>query len=158
MDSTDILIHIRKITRSVHLESKRIWKDYGVSIPQVLCLNYLKNAPGFQSSLRDLKTYLNLNSSTVTGIVQRLEKKGLIARLPNEGDKRKILLVLTAPGYALIDQIPALLHDRLNAKLIELSPDELFEMERVLHRLVGMMHIEHVASSPFLENEINGTI
>ena len=41
MNFIDILIRLRKIVRSVNLESKRVEKEQGVSIPQLLCLQFL---------------------------------------------------------------------------------------------------------------------
>ena len=154
MDSTDILINIRKIVRSINLESKRIQKDYGVSIPQVLCLNYLYKSPNFQATQGEVKQFLNLNPSTVSGIIQRLEKKALIARLPKIGDKRVTNLVLTATGENLLRQIPPLLHDRLNTKLERIDQDELKMIEQVLEQLVDILQISDVEASPLITNEI----
>lgn len=154
MDSTDILINIRKIVRSINLESKRIQKDYGVSIPQVLCLNYLSKAPGSQASQSEIKGFLNLNSSTVSGIIQRLEKKGMIARLPKNGDKRVTNLILTAPGERLLRQVPPLLHDRLNIKLLRIDEPELMNIEKVLEQLVDMLQISEIEAAPLITNEI----
>lgn len=154
MDSTDILINIRKIVRSINLESKRIQKDYGVSIPQVLCLNYLSNSFGYQATQSQIKSFLNLNSSTVSGIIQRLEKKGLIARLPKRGDKRVTNLILTAPGENLLRQVPPLLHDRLNIKLDRIGKFELENIEKVLGELVDMLQISGIEAAPLITNEI----
>ena len=86
MDTTEILIKIRKIVRSVDIESKKIQKEYGVSIPQVLCLSFLHESPTYQATQGEIRNFLNLNSSTVSGIINRLEKKGLLARLPKSCD------------------------------------------------------------------------
>ena len=155
MDSTDILINIRKIVRSINLESKRIQKDYGVSIPQVLCLNYLSRAANFQATQSEIKSFLNLNSSTVSGIIQRLEKKGMIARLPKSGDKRVTNLILTAPGENLLRQVPPLLHDRLSVKLERIEEQELKNIEDVLEKLVDMLQIAEVEASPLITNDID---
>lgn len=155
MDSTDILINIRKIVRSINLESKKIQKDYGVSIPQVLCLNFLHKSENFQANQGEIKKFLNLNPSTVTGIIQRLELKGLIARLPKTGDKRVTNLVLTAVGEKLLKQIPPLLHDRLNIKLHDLQNSELEVIEQVLEKLVVMLQITEVEAAPVITNDID---
>ena len=155
MDSTDILINIRKIVRSINLESKRIQKDHGVSIPQVLCLKFLHDSPNFQANQREIKSFLQLNSSTVSGIIQRLERKGLIARLPKSGDKRVTNLILTAVGEKLLRQIPPLLHDRLNIKLQQLETAELETIESVLEKLVAMLQITEVEAGPVLTNDID---
>ncbi|HKM92857.1 MAG TPA: MarR family transcriptional regulator [Prolixibacteraceae bacterium] len=153
MISTDVLSNIRKIVRSINLESKRIQKDYGVSIPQVLCLNYLYSSPNFQSTQGDVKNFLHLNSSTVSGIIQRLEKKGFIARLPKTGDKRVTNLTLTVSGQKILQHIPPLLHDRLSTKLEKLNEDEIDTIKKSLVQLVNLLQIEDVDASPLITND-----
>lgn len=155
MDFTDILINIRKIVRSINLESKRIQKDHGVSIPQVLCLKYLFESDNFQATQSEIKGFLNLNSSTVSGIIQRLQKKGLIARLPKSGDKRVSNLILTAEGEKLLNQIPPLMHDRLSVRLNDLEGTELENIEEVLQKLVAMLQISEIEASPVITNDID---
>lgn len=155
MESTDILINIRKIVRSINIESKRIQKDYGVSIPQVLCLNYLRDSNDFQASQTSLKNFLNLNSSTVSGIIHRLEKNGFIARLPKSGDKRVTNVVLTAVGEKLLNKIPPLMHDRLSVTLDDLNNDEIEGIETALDKLVSMLQISEIEASPVITNDID---
>ncbi len=155
METTDILIQIRKIVRSINLESKKIQKEYGVSIPQVLCLNYLHNAENFQATQRELKRFLNLNSSTVSGIIHRLEKKGLVARLPKSGDKRVVHIALTSAGDKLIAIMPSLLHEQLSDKLQALNASELKRIEESLDVLVRLLDIQSVDASPVITIESN---
>lgn len=75
MTFSDILIKLRRIVRSVNLESKKVEKEQGVSIPQLLCLQFLAEQEDFKTNAAKLKTFLNLNASTVSGIIRRLEKK-----------------------------------------------------------------------------------
>ena len=112
MDTQEILIKIRKIVRSIDIESKKIQKEYGVSIPQVLCLSYLRESSNYQATQGEIRKYVNLNSSTVSGIINRLEKKGYLARLPKAGDKRVANIVLTSAGDELLKTIPPLLHEQ----------------------------------------------
>ncbi|MDA0701150.1 MAG: hypothetical protein O2965_02170 [Bacteroidetes bacterium] len=72
MDYTDILINIRKIIRSINLESKRIDKQYGISIPQYLCLNFLNTREIFRATAKEISIHLNLNASTVSGLTMTL--------------------------------------------------------------------------------------
>lgn len=150
MDATDVLINIRKIVRSINLESKKIQKDHGVSIPQVLCLNFLYNSDQYQATQQAVKRFLNLNASTVSGIVQRLEKKGLVARMSKKGDKRVTNLVLTASGLNLIKQLPPLLHDRLSHKLEKMDQAELGQIEQVLEKLVEILEIGALEVPPVI--------
>ena len=129
MNYTEILIRIRQIVRSINLESKRIEKEYGISIPQLLCLNFLNNQQSYQGSHKDIKDFLQLNASTVTGIISRLEKKGLVARLPKKLDRRVGMISITAAGVSLLQQTPEPLHDLLSVKLKKISPEKLQQLQ-----------------------------
>ena len=113
VDLVNILTNIRKIVRSVNIESKRIEKSHGISIPQLLALIHLKNRDEYQCNIKELTKVLQLNSSTVTGIVNRLEKKGLVARLPKKDDRRVTNISLTSKGFELVEQSPVSLQEKL---------------------------------------------
>lgn len=150
IDYTDILVGLRKIIRSINLESKKIEKEFGISIPQLLCLNYLKNQVDFKSTSTQLKKYMNLNASTISGIVGRLEKKGLLARLPKSGDKRVSHIVITSKGSELLEGIPSLLHDQLSSKLKQLPSSELKDISKSIDILIKFMGAEDIDASPVI--------
>ncbi|MDD2437356.1 MAG: MarR family transcriptional regulator [Massilibacteroides sp.] len=155
METTEILIKIRKIVRSIDIESKKIQKEYGVSIPQVLCLHFLHGSPNYQSTQGEIRTFLNLNSSTVSGIIDRLEKKGLVARLPRSGDKRIMNIALTSAGDKLLNTIPSLLHEQLSEKLQLLERDEVIKVQEGLDILVRLLNIEQIDASPLITINID---
>jgi DNA-binding MarR family transcriptional regulator len=150
MKHRQILISIRKIIRSVNLESKRIEKKHGISIPQLLCLYYLNDQVDFQSAHKEIKDFLQLNASTVTGIISRLEKKGLVARLPNHSDKRVALVALTAKGAKLLEITPDPLHDRLSQRLQQLSPQELKELDDAFDLIISFLDIGELDAAPII--------
>lgn len=150
MDYSEIVTDIRRIVRSINLESKRIQKDFGISIPQLLCLTHLAGQHAYQATHKQLTEHLNLNSSTVTGIINRLEKKGLIARLPKVGDKRTTCVALTSTGYKLLKNAPNLLHDKLSHNLRKLSPEQINLVKTSLGLLIDVMEIKDVDASPLL--------
>ncbi len=150
METTDILIKIRKIVRSIDIESKKIQKEHGVSIPQVLCLNFLRNSSNYQATQGEIRKFLNLNPSTVSGIINRLEKKGYLARLPKSGDKRVVNIALTSSGDRLLGTIPSLLHIQLSEKLKRLSDEEFNKVEAGLDALVRILEIEKIEASPMI--------
>ncbi len=153
MEITEILITIRKIVRSINLESKKVQKEHGVTIPQILCLSYLHASPNFQSTQGDIRHFLNLNSSTTSGIIDRLEDKGFLARLPKQGDKRVVNIALTSKGAGLLTQIPALLHDKLSDKLKLLPDNKLQQIQESLKTLVSLLNIEAIEASPMITIE-----
>ena len=153
METTDILIKIRKIVRSIDIESKKIQKEHGVSIPQVLCLNFLHNSPNYQATQGEIRRFLNLNPSTVSGIIDRLEKKGYLARLPKLGDKRVVNIALTSAGDKLLKTIPSLLHVQLSEKLKKLNDSEFIKVEEGLNTLIRILDIEAIEASPMITME-----
>src|SRR5687768_18346056 len=79
---------------------------------------------------------LACDASNVTGLVDRLESRGLVRRRPSTADRRVKVLVLTPTGCRL----RALLVDRMTAPppaLERLSPREQRALARILRRLLG---------------------
>ena len=149
----DILTDIRKILRSINLESKRIQKDFGISIPQLLCLSYLKSCEGYQLTHKELTKYLNLNSSTVTGIINRLEKKGFVARLPKKNDKRITNIALTSLGYQVLEDSPDLLHDKLSKELSNYPQEKVAAIKESMTLLIAALGIADMEASPVITME-----
>lgn len=78
---------------------------------------------------------LACDASNVTGLVDRLESRGLVRRRPSAGDRRVKVLVLTPTG----SRLRALLLDRMTAPpaaLDRLSPREQRALVRILTRLL----------------------
>lgn len=154
MKSTEILVRIRKIIRAINLESSKIHKEYGVSIPQLLCINYLSTKENFQATHKEITNYLQLNSSTTTGIINRLEKKGLAARLPKkDGDKRNTYIVLTYVGMTLLKSTPPLLHDLLAKNINNLPDDRVNDIIRSLDFLIEYIDAQNIDASPVITVE-----
>ncbi|GET34454.1 MarR family transcriptional regulator [Prolixibacter bellariivorans] len=150
MDFTPVIIKVRRIVRSINLESKKVQKEYGVSIPQLLCLEYLKEAPNYQATQRVIRDHMRLNSSTMTGIINRLERKGFVARLPKSGDKRVTNIALTSNGERILKNTPDLMQKRLDMKLRSLSDTEIGKINDALDLLINMLEIEDIDASPVL--------
>ena len=123
----------------------------------------MHNSVNYQSTQGEIRKFLNLNSSTVSGIIDRLEKKGYLARLPKSGDKRVINIALTSAGDKLLSNIPPLLHEQLSEKLQKLDIDKMQSVENSLDTLVNLLNIQEIEASPMitmdsdLEESENGT-
>ncbi len=150
MEAIEILIDIRKIVRSINLESKRVQKDFGISIPQLLCLGHIDRTENKNVTHRELMALLSLNSSTVTGIVNRLEKKGLVKRLPKTGDKRVTYIGITPIGSEVVSQSPDILHDQLASKIKALPPPTQRKIKKALTIIVEAMEIEEMEAAPLI--------
>lgn len=149
----DILTDLRRIIRAVNLEGKRVEKSFGVSIPQYLCLRCLNEAPGFTASMKDLREALQLNPSTITGIVQRLERGGYAARLPRSEDRRKSMIVLTEKGASVVRENPQILHRTLLERLSRLNDEEYERLRCSFREIIGFLDLGEVDASPIVTSE-----
>jgi DNA-binding MarR family transcriptional regulator len=153
MTFIEILIKLRRIVRSVNLESKRVDKELGVSIPQLLCLQFLAEQDEFRANASKLKSFLNLNASTITGIISRLEKKNLVVKLPKPIDKRVTLISLTAKGKELIQNAPITFQQKLSEKLKALPPEKLKTIIEGIDLLAELMEVNEIDALPIITSE-----
>ncbi|MFD6551033.1 MarR family winged helix-turn-helix transcriptional regulator [Streptomyces sp. NPDC058398] len=93
-------------------------------------LNVLRRGP---AAMRALATILTCDASNMTGIIDRLEKRGLVQREPSPTDRRVKNVVLTAEGERVIDVIRAKM-DTTRAGLNRLSEDERDTLYTLLER------------------------
>ncbi len=155
MQYLEILVKLRKIIRSINLESKKIEKEFGISIPQLLVLQFLSEQEDYRASSKDIKTYINLNASTVSGIVSRLEDKGLVARLPNSQDRRGTYITLTAKGADLLKESPTTLQEKMSIRLKKLSRQQIEQLNSSIETLTQLMDAEDIDAAPLITlNEI----
>lgn len=107
--------------------------DMGLTPQQAHALRALD--PARPVPMRELAAGMMCDASTVTGIVDRLEDRGLVERRPNPGDRRVKGLVVTPAGMELRDRIwqEVLGHA---PHLAVLSPDERIQLRDQLKRVV----------------------
>jgi DNA-binding MarR family transcriptional regulator len=71
-----------------------------------------------------LVPFVMANSSTMTGIIDRLERKGLVRRSRSSPDRRMVSISITGPGKALLQKIPLPVHPRVLKVLENLTAHE----------------------------------
>lgn len=153
MNYTDIIIKLRKIIRSINLESKRIEKEHGISIPQLLCLQQLSQQEDYRATSTMIKDHLNLNASTVSGIIKRLEIKGLVAKLPKPNDKRASYITLTAKGMDLLRASPTTLQHKLSARLSKLPPGQINTLNEGIDLLITLLDAADIDAAPIITTQ-----
>jgi DNA-binding MarR family transcriptional regulator len=70
----------------------------------------------------------------MTGIVDTLERKGLVTREPNPDDRRSLLVKLTGEGWSLKDSTPTL-EGIFRGCCVGLEPDEIQQLSQLLRKL-----------------------
>ena len=74
----------------------------GLSLPQMHTLEILGQYPSLR--MKELAAKMGVTTGTLTVIVDRLERLEMVARAPNESDRRSILVSLTGRGRELFEE------------------------------------------------------
>ncbi|HET8714508.1 MAG TPA: MarR family transcriptional regulator [Holophagaceae bacterium] len=138
---------IRRIVRALELFSKEVDVKFNLTAPQLWALWELgKDGP---LSLKDLSARIQLHPSTVVGVVDRLEAKGLVARKADPEDRRRVRLSLTAAGRALRRKVPHPAQGRLLHALQQMSDKQISSIHTSVATLVKAMEAEDVEARFF---------
>jgi DNA-binding MarR family transcriptional regulator len=124
----------RLMLRVGWLEQRRFARDlaeFGLTVPQFLALRSMlrRDEQPTMSTLADETLH---RCATMTGIVDRLAKMGLVTRQRDPGDRRRVLVELTLHGRELMDKVRLSRRERLRETLVHLSSDDAGELLRLL--------------------------
>ena len=144
----DVLITIRKIIRATDLYSRQLSKKSGLTAPQLLVLQAIREMGAV--AISRLSTHVSLSQATVTSILDRLEGRGLVSRHRSTMDKRVVHATLTKQGEAMIRQAPKPLQDVFSTAFEKLEEWEKSMIVASLQRVASMMNAEHIDASPML--------
>jgi DNA-binding MarR family transcriptional regulator len=105
-----------------------------VTVPQKAVMQVVVQTPGV--TLKELSQSISLAHSTVSGIVDRLEKRGFIERRPDPGDGRLSRIHPSAPvAEFLRERMPVLRSGPLNSALARASVEDRRRIVSALQRL-----------------------
>lgn len=137
-----ILLALRKISHAVDIYSKKLTKKYNITGPQLLCLYaVVENGP---TTLTEISKTVSLSSSTLLGVVDRLEKKGYLERKRDSKDRRKVFITATEKGRIFSEHAPLLLHDKMAEGILQKSEHEQIEIVKSLEKVVSLMNMEDI--------------
>mgnify|MGYP003625391057 CR=1 FL=1 len=145
----DVLVSLRRIIRATDLQSKRILKASGLTIPQVMVLRAI-DALG-DVTVKRISDAVSLSQATVTTILNRLQDKGLIERVRGQADKRVVNARLTTVGCEVLADAPPLLHEQFIDRFESLADWEKTQILSALQRVATMMDAEHIDAAPLLD-------
>lgn len=131
-----ILRSLRRISRAIDLHSKQLAKQHELTGPQLVCLREVAREEIATPS--GLAKAVSLSQGTVTGILDRLEARGLVTRERSAEDRRRILVRLTDPGREAVAVAPSPLHEQFRARLAALPEGEQAMIDWVMQRVVGL--------------------
>lgn len=156
-DYNGILISIRRIMRAVDLHSKRLTKNSGLTVPQLLVMLSIHRQG--KVSVSAIASDVHLSQATVTSVLDRLVRAGFVRRERSEGDKRIVYAILTPQGLDKLAQAPEPIQSGFLREFRKLESWERHMLLSSIERIARMMDAEDLDASPILEvGELPGKI
>ncbi len=148
-NSNALLVALRQINRAIDLQSKKLERETGQTTPQLLLLKELEKDGRAKPSV--IAKSVHLSHATVTSIVDRLEKSGMVKREKSEDDRRSVEIVLTKKGKTCVENAPEMLQEDFLLSLSQLEPWEQNLLISSVQRIAVMMDATKLESAPILE-------
>ena len=144
----DVLVALRRIIRAIDLHSRSLVQRFGLTGPQLIILEELQSRGA--TSLGELSDAISLSDATVTGILGRLAKRGLVERRRDDTDRRRVLVSVTPAGSAILEQAPPPLQESFVSEFDRLHDWEQTLIVSSLQRVVAMMEASTLDATPML--------
>lgn len=133
-----LLRQIRRLARALDVQSRRIDREVGLTLPQLLVLTSIGELG--EVTGRALSAEADLSPPTVVGVLDKLEAKGLIQRYRSARDRRVVHARLTPAGRRALAAAPDPLGAGLSGGFRALPPARraaVLEALILLGRLAG---------------------
>jgi DNA-binding MarR family transcriptional regulator len=158
-----ILRALRRITRAIALHSRHLAACSNITAPQLICLRAVIDHGPLTATA--ISREIHVSASTVVGILDRLEDKGLVRRERGREDRRIVFVSATEAGAALALETPSPLQTQLAAALNALPELEQATITLSLERVVNLMESGGAApevsgepASPLLDVPLEGAL
>ncbi len=144
----DVLISLRRIIQSIDQHSRFLMKQFHLTGPQLLVLQEIERS--HEVSASQLARAVSISQATVTGILERLEKRGLVLRQRSDMDRRRVMVTATAAGVDLLAAAPPPMQESFTKQFTGLQEWEQHMILSSLQRIVTMMNAKMIDAAPIL--------
>jgi MarR family transcriptional regulator, lower aerobic nicotinate degradation pathway regulator len=115
-------------------------REQGLSVIQIRLLGVLRDRT---PTMNELARLLGLDKSSVTGLVDRAERRGLVARVASTADRRSVLVSLTGQGRSIVSAGAARFSADISLLLEHLPPPDRDALSRLISRLLVAHAADH---------------
>ena len=130
---------LRAIIQAVEIYSHATFRHTGITGPQLVVLSILGRQE--KANAVDLARQVHLSMATLSGVIARLEQRGLIERARSDQDRRKADIRLTETGKDFLETSPPLLDPAFIESFVHLPAWEQQMILSTLKRLVSLLTI-----------------
>ncbi|MBF0309367.1 MAG: MarR family transcriptional regulator [Magnetococcales bacterium] len=143
---------LRRIIRAIDIHSKQIMHVYGISGTQAMILRQM--AQTGRTTATRLAGVVHLSKSTISGVLERLENRGLIARQTDGNDRRLEWLMVTAKGEEILTSAAPLLQERFEERFQSLPGEEQNGILAALQRITELMDATDIEAASILTSGV----
>jgi DNA-binding MarR family transcriptional regulator len=146
--TTLVMAALRRIIRAIDLHSRSLVHRFGLTGPQLVVLKELVDTS--PCSVSELAAAVNLSQATVTGILDRLERKSMVVRVRDSKDRRRVLVSPTPVAQEVLAGAPPLLQEHFTERFAKLPDWQQTQILSSLQRIVALMEATDVEAGPIL--------
>lgn len=150
--SDGVLSSLRCIIQAVDIHSRQLVRQYGITTPQLIILKQIEGEETLTVS--QLAKQVSLKQATVTDILNRLERKGLVLREKDTGDRRRVLVKETVAGKKLLEAAPSPLQETFLEKFENLEDWKQNMILTSLQLLGTLMADDDISAAPILSTGV----
>jgi MarR family transcriptional regulator, organic hydroperoxide resistance regulator len=149
----EIIDNLRRVFQVVNEQSKRVERETGLTGPQLWAIKVIaENVP---IKISELARKMYLHPATIVGIVDRLEKRGLVERERCSKDRRVVNVGLTGAGRQVVATSPEVAQGLLVRGLEVLPDTELRTIASGFERMVKILGAQEIPPHLILSPEVN---
>jgi DNA-binding MarR family transcriptional regulator len=150
---SSIVDNLRRVFQVVHGHSKKAERETGLTGPQLWAIKVIADSAPIRVS--DLAARMYLHPATTVGILDRLERKGLIVRVRSQQDRRIVEVSLTESGSEVVAKAPEVAQGLLVSGLERLSSRKLKMVDSGLAQMVEILGAQEIPPQLILSSEVN---
>ena len=143
-----VMAALRRIIRAIDLHSRSLVSRFGLTGPQLVVLKELVDSS--PRSVSGLAAAVDLSQATVTGILDRLERKSMVERARDSKDRRRVLVSPTSVAQEVLSGAPPLLQEHFTERFEALPDWQQTQVLSSLQRIVALMKATDVEAGPIL--------
>lgn len=151
VEISEIMQSLRRMIKSLQDYSQTVFSHFGITGPQLWALKTINQVGSL--SLGELSERMYLHPSTISGVIDRLEKRGYLVRDRNEDDRRIVKVRLTPKGRILVRKAPNPVQGKMIYGLRKLKKEKLDLIYESVQELVGIMEAKNLKVTFFFDEE-----
>lgn len=140
---------LRRVVHALNIATRASERAFGVSAAQLFVLRQLAVRSG--QSLSDLAARARTTPSSISEVVARLVRRGLIERRPSTDDRRRAELSLTDRGRTTLAKAPETVQERLLLGFDQLDGSSRAALADLLEVWLTASGLDNVAPALFFE-------